>query len=134
MGVKPGEEVVGAKGGGGGTEAKAGNATAGVARTKPAFVSLVPPKRKLVKKMINQIKKEMEAKQGKKVIGAKGGGATEAVVVNPIAGAARTKPTSESLVPPKRKSVKKMMGDATIKAIASCVCSTNQQKDKTHSV
>ncbi|KAG5525151.1 hypothetical protein RHGRI_031732 [Rhododendron griersonianum] len=75
----------------------------------------------------------MEAKQGEKVVGAKGGGATEAVVANPIAGAARTKSTAASLVPPKRKPVKKMMGDATVKAIASCFCSTDQQKDKTYS-
>ncbi|KAG5525157.1 hypothetical protein RHGRI_031738 [Rhododendron griersonianum] len=75
----------------------------------------------------------MEAKQGEKVVGAKGGGATEAVVANPIAGAARTKSTTASLVPPQRKSVKKMMGDATVKAIASRFCSTDQQKDKTHS-
>ncbi|KAI8531409.1 hypothetical protein RHMOL_Rhmol11G0134300 [Rhododendron molle] len=75
----------------------------------------------------------MEAKQGEKVVGAKGGGATEAVVANPIAGAARTKPASASLVPPQRKSVKKMMGDATVKAIGSRFCSTDKQKDKTHS-
>ncbi|KAF7126355.1 hypothetical protein RHSIM_Rhsim11G0073600 [Rhododendron simsii] len=75
----------------------------------------------------------MEAKQGEKVVGAKGGGATEAVVANPIAGEARTKPAATSLVPPQRKLVKKMMGDATVKAVASCFCSTDQQKDKTHS-
>ncbi|KAI8531414.1 hypothetical protein RHMOL_Rhmol11G0134800 [Rhododendron molle] len=75
----------------------------------------------------------MVAKQGEKVVGAKGGGATEVVVANPIAGVARTKPTAKSLVPPQRKSVKKMMGDATVKAIASCFYSTDQLKDKTHS-
>ncbi|KAI8531411.1 hypothetical protein RHMOL_Rhmol11G0134500 [Rhododendron molle] len=58
---------------------------------------------------------------------------TEAVVANPIAAAARTKPAAVSLVPPQRKSVKKMMGNATVKAIASRFRSTDQQKDKTHS-
>ncbi|KAF7126743.1 hypothetical protein RHSIM_Rhsim11G0073900 [Rhododendron simsii] len=77
-----------------------------------------------------EIKEEMEAKQGKKVVGAKGGGATEAVVANPIAGAVRTKPTAASLIPPQRKSVKQMMRDATVKAAASCFCSSDQQKDK----
>ncbi|KAG5525147.1 hypothetical protein RHGRI_031728 [Rhododendron griersonianum] len=51
MGAKPaGEKVVGAKGGGGGTEAA--DPIAEVVGTKPAFASLVPPKRKLVKKMM----------------------------------------------------------------------------------
>ncbi|KAF7126399.1 hypothetical protein RHSIM_Rhsim11G0074000 [Rhododendron simsii] len=80
-----------------------------------------------------EIKEEMEAKQGEKVVRAKGGGATEAVVANPIAGAARTKSAAASLVPPQRKSVKQMMGDATVKAAASCFCSSDQQKDKIYS-
>ncbi|KAI8531402.1 hypothetical protein RHMOL_Rhmol11G0133700 [Rhododendron molle] len=54
MGAKPaGEKVVGlvgAKGGGGGTEAS--NPIAEAIGTKPAFASLVPPKRKVVKKMM----------------------------------------------------------------------------------
>ncbi|KAI8531407.1 hypothetical protein RHMOL_Rhmol11G0134100 [Rhododendron molle] len=52
MGLKPGEKAAGAEGRGGGTVAKAANPIARGARTKSAFVSLIPPKRKLVKKMM----------------------------------------------------------------------------------
>ncbi|KAF7127374.1 hypothetical protein RHSIM_Rhsim11G0073200 [Rhododendron simsii] len=51
MGAKPREKVGGAKGGGGGGT-EAADPTAEAVRTKPAFASLVPPKRKLVKKMM----------------------------------------------------------------------------------
>ncbi|KAG5525155.1 hypothetical protein RHGRI_031736 [Rhododendron griersonianum] len=57
MGANPVEKVAGAKGGGGSTEAAAAaKALAEAARTKLgtklAAESLVPPKRKLVKKMV----------------------------------------------------------------------------------
>ncbi|KAG5525150.1 hypothetical protein RHGRI_031731 [Rhododendron griersonianum] len=52
MGLKPGEKAVRAEGRGRGTEAKAANPIATGARTNSPFVSLIPPKRKLVKKMM----------------------------------------------------------------------------------
>ncbi|KAF7126927.1 hypothetical protein RHSIM_Rhsim11G0072800 [Rhododendron simsii] len=53
-----------------------------------------------------------------KVVGARGGReATEGKAANPIARAARTRSAFTSLVPPKRKLIKKMMWDSMVQAI-----------------
>ncbi|KAI8531408.1 hypothetical protein RHMOL_Rhmol11G0134200 [Rhododendron molle] len=66
-----------------------------------------------------------------KAVGAEGrGGGTEAKAANPIARGARTKSTFVSLIPSKRKLVKKMMWDSMVQAIVSCFCSINKKKKK----
>ncbi|KAF7151396.1 hypothetical protein RHSIM_Rhsim02G0060100 [Rhododendron simsii] len=58
----------------------------------------------------------MEAKPGKEVVRAKGGGEGTEVAANSIAGGARTKPVPASVVPTKRKLVKTMMLDSMVQA------------------
>ncbi|KAI8531397.1 hypothetical protein RHMOL_Rhmol11G0133200 [Rhododendron molle] len=63
---------------------------------------------------------------GAKVVGARGGReVTEGKAANPIA--ARTKSAFASLIPPKRKLVKKMVWDSMVQAIVFCCCSINKK-------
>ncbi|KAI8531399.1 hypothetical protein RHMOL_Rhmol11G0133400 [Rhododendron molle] len=65
-----------------------------------------------------------------KVVGARGGReATEEKAANPKARVARTKSAFTSLVPPKRKVVKKMMWDSMVQAIVYCFRSINKKKN-----
>ncbi|KAF7127240.1 hypothetical protein RHSIM_Rhsim11G0072700 [Rhododendron simsii] len=77
-------------------------------------------------KLLKNRRKEM----GAKVVGARGGReATEGKAANPIAKAARTRSAFTSLIPPKRKLVKKMMWDSMVQAIVFCFCSINKKKN-----